>query len=108
MLVYGKNVARDLLKSDIVIKKVFLQDNFNDNEIIALVEKKKVDIKRVSKKELDSLCSGVTQGIILSIPDYKYSDMSSIDNEKDDVVVVLDHLEDPHNLGAIIRTCEAA
>ena len=108
MLVYGKNVARDLLKSDIVIKKVFLQDNFNDNEIISLIEKKKVDIKRVSKKELDSLCSGVTQGIILSIPDYKYSNMSSIEEDKDDVVVVLDHLEDPHNLGAIIRTCEAA
>ena len=52
------------------------------------------------------MISGVHQGILLYIPDYQYSSIESVYN--DDVVVILDHLEDPHNLGAIIRTCEAA
>ena len=52
------------------------------------------------------MISGVHQGILLYIPDYQYSSIETAYN--DDVVVILDHLEDPHNLGAIIRTCEAA
>ena len=52
------------------------------------------------------MISGVHQGILLYIPDYQYSSIETSYN--DDVVVILDHLEDPHNLGAIIRTCEAA
>ena len=109
MLVYGKNVAKDLLISDCLIKKVFLQDNFNDKDIISMLENKKIPFLFISKKEIDNLCDGLHQGIILSIPDYQYSSIDSILNsDKDEIVVILDHLEDPHNLGAIIRTCEAA
>ena len=55
------------------------------------------------------MCSGLHQGIILDIPDYKYYDFHDIlQNDEINFVVLLDHLEDPHNLGAIIRTCEAA
>ena len=55
------------------------------------------------------MCSGLHQGIILDIPDYKYYDLHDIlQNNEINFVVLLDHLEDPHNLGAIIRTCEAA
>ena len=109
MLVYGKNVAIDLLKSDKDIKKVFLQDNYNDKEVISLLEKRKLPIKYMKKHEIDNLCPGVNQGIILSIPDYQYGDLKSILNsDSDDIILVLDHLEDPHNLGAIVRTCEAA
>ena len=109
MLVYGKNVAKDLLISECLIKKVFLQDNFNDKDIISMLENKKIPFVFISKKEIDNLCDGLHQGIILSIPDYQYSSIDSILNsDKDEVVVILDHLEDPHNLGAIIRTCEAA
>ena len=109
MLVYGKNVAIDLLKSDKDIKKVFLQDNYNDKEVISLLEKRKLPIKYMKKHEIDDLCSGLNQGIILSIPDYQYGDLKSIlKSDSDDIILVLDHLEDPHNLGAIVRTCEAA
>ena len=109
MFVYGKNVARDLLNGDNYIKEAFLQDNFGDKEIIDLLKIKNIPTKIKTKKQIDDLCSGLNQGIILSIPDYQYSNLDSIINsELDDVVVILDHLEDPHNLGAIIRTCEAA
>lgn len=108
MLVYGKNVVKDLLKKNKKIKKIILCDNFRDKEIISVIEKRKLSFEIVSKKNIDSLCSGNHQGIILDIPDYQYSDMTSILNCNDDFVVILDHLEDPHNFGAIIRTCEAA
>ena len=52
------------------------------------------------------MVNGLHQGIILDVTDYKYHELSELLDE--DVVVVLDHLEDPHNFGAIVRTCEAA
>lgn len=108
MLVYGKNVAKDLLKKNKFIKKVIIQDNFDDKEIKSYLENTKFDVKVMSKREIDNLCSGVHQGIILDIPDYKYGNIDDVFDNNDEFVVILDHLEDPHNLGAIIRTCEAA
>ncbi len=109
MLVYGKNVAKDLLKKNKFIKKIIIQDSFADKEIISLIETNKIPVEKRSKKEIDNLCSGIHQGIILDIPDYKYYEINEV-LQKDDIdfIVLLDHLEDPHNLGAIIRTCEAA
>lgn len=108
MLVYGRNVARDLLKKNKNIRKIIIQDGFEDKKLISLIEKLKLDVKYSSKKEMDHLCSGVHQGIILDIPDYLYADMNDFLKSDENFVVLLDHLEDPHNLGAIIRTCEAA
>lgn len=106
MLVYGRNVAKDLLNKNKSIKKIIIQEGFDDKEINSLIEKRKIPVIARSKKEIDNLCSGVHQGIILDIPNYHYSEISDLlDNE---IIVILDHLEDPHNLGAIIRTCEAA
>ena len=109
MIVYGKNVARDLLKNNKKIEKIVLQDNFNDKEILSLVEKNNINYKMVSKNEIDHLVDGLHQGIILYVSDYKYSSIDDLINNQDNsFLVLLDHLEDPHNLGAIIRTCEAA
>ena len=55
------------------------------------------------------MADGVHQGILLYVSDYKYSSLDDLINKEDNsFLVLLDHLEDPHNLGAIIRTCEAA
>ena len=54
------------------------------------------------------MANGVHQGIILFIPDYKYKDLDDVLTEDASFFVLLDHIEDPHNLGAIVRTCEAA
>ncbi len=99
MYVYGKNVAKELNSK---IEKAYVVNNFKDKE---LLKKIKAPIIYVDKKRLDSMVDGVHQGIILKIADYEYKDISELTN---DIVVILDHLEDPHNLGAIIRTCEAA
>lgn len=108
MLVMGRNVAEDLLKKNKKVRKVIIQEGFDDKNIISLIEKNNLEVKIVSKREIDHLCPGVNQGIILDIPDYKYMELNDFLNTEDDFVVLLDHLEDPHNLGAIIRTCEAA
>ncbi len=108
MLVYGRNVAKDLLKKGKKIEKIYLQDNFSDKEVISLIENQKITVKRLQKREIDNLCSGVHQGILLFVPDYEYTDFNSFLKNNEEKVVLLDHIEDPHNLGAIIRTCEAA
>ena len=106
MLVYGRNVAKDLIRKNEKIKKIIIQDNFDDKELISLIEKSKFNVQIKSKREIDDLCPGVNQGIILDIPDYQYKNLGDVLDQE--ILVLLDHLEDPHNLGAIIRTCEAA
>ena len=105
MYVYGKNVAKEMLNKKEKINKAFLYNKFNDNEILSSLKKQNIKIKYLTRDELNKIESGNHQGIILEVDDYKYS---SLDDLNDDIIVMLDHLEDPHNFGAIIRTCEAA
>lgn len=108
MLVYGRNVALEVLKKPKNVQKVLLQDGFDDKKILALLEKSKIPVFIKPKKEIDHLAEGVHQGIILYVRDYQYYPLADIVNEDASFLVILDHLEDPHNFGAIIRTCEAA
>lgn len=98
MYVYGRNVIKDYKN----LKKVYVQDSLKNSEIVKNIN---VPIKYLNKRELDKMVSGNHQGIVGEVEDYKYFELNDLDN---DVIVILDHLEDPHNLGAIIRTCEAA
>lgn len=108
MYIIGKNVAKEVLKNNQKINKAYVWNDFNDNNIIVELEKKNVLVQYQSKFELDKIDSGNHQGIILSVPDFIYSPIEEILTSKKVFVVILDHLEDPHNFGAIIRTCEAA
>lgn len=108
MLVYGRNVAVEILKSNEKIKKIYLQEKFSDKYIYSLLENKKMDIEFKTKKQMDDLAEGTHQGIILDIKDYQYVPLDNLLKDDPNFLVILDHLEDPHNLGAIIRTSEAA
>ena len=109
MLVYGKNVAIEYLRKNKKIKKIWIQDSFNDQTILSLIQKRQIGYKKCPKIELDRLANGVHQGIILEVEDYQYASLSDfLKNTNDGFLIILDHIEDPHNLGAIIRTCEAA
>ncbi len=106
MLVYGKNVALEYLNNNKEIKKAYISDKFKDLEILNLLNKKKINTKYIQKYNMDKQFPKVHQGIVLEVEDYNYKELSSIKNAS--LVVMLDHIEDPHNFGAIIRTCEAA
>ena len=106
MIVFGKNVAKELIESGKEIRKVFLSKNFDDKNIINSLNKLNIKINYMDKKEIDKKYKGNHQGIVLEIEDYKYKQLDDILDKK--FIIVLDHLEDPHNLGAIIRTSVAA
>lgn len=108
MLVYGRNVAKEILGKNKKIEKIVLQEGFDDKEINSLIKNGNFRVEVKQKREIDRLAEGVHQGIILYIPDYKYKELKEVLETEPQFVVLLDHLEDPHNLGAIIRTCEAA
>ena len=108
MLVYGRNVALEYLKKSEKVKKIYLQEGFHDEKINLLIEKGNIQPKYLPKFELDRLANGVHQGIILDVVDFSYTDYHKFIQDSESFVVILDHLEDPHNLGAIIRTSEAA
>ena len=75
---------------------------------INYLNKNNVKTKFLEKYEMDKIVEGLHQGIILDIDDYEYVDIDELINLENPLLIILDHLEDPHNLGAIIRTCEAA
>ena len=103
MYITGKNAIREYLKNNTKIYKAYVNKNMKD-ELISELKNKNISIEYIDKFKLDKISKN-NQGIIIKVDDYKYKDISDID---DDIVVILDHLEDPHNLGAIIRTCEVA
>ena len=108
MIVYGRNVAKEVVNNEKKIKEVFLQENFDDKEILSLLEKRKISAKVLNKKEIARFDKFSHQGIILDIEDFSYTDYEEFYDNPNAKLVILDHLEDPHNLGAIIRTAEAA
>ena len=110
MYVFGKNVAKELINNNKKILKAYLAHNVKSCDIDIELNKLAIDITYLNKNELDKLQTGNHQGFILEIPDFKYlSEKEMLDRlPSNPFIVILDHLEDPHNFGAIIRTCEAA
>ena len=107
MLVYGKNSCEEILKQGKDIKRVYLERNFKDKVITSLIEKLKIKPVFLTKYELDEMTLGNNQGVAVDVLEFKYADIDEIIKENG-FIVMLDHLEDTHNFGAIIRTCEAA
>lgn len=108
MYIYGKNVAKQMIEDHLKIKKAFIYKNLKDQEMILELKNSNIPIQYLEKYELDKMVDGNHQGIILSVPDYQYASIDEIISDPRDFIVILDHIEDPHNFGAIIRTCEAA
>lgn len=108
-LIFGRNPVKEALRANRVLK-VFIVSNFNDKEINLLLQEKKPYIKVVSNAELDSKTNGVHQGIMAEIKPYEYLDLDEIIRRSRKVevpiVVILDGINDTHNLGAILRSCD--
>ncbi len=103
MRVCGKNVFNELDLSR--VRKVLISPNFKDKDILDKIKANRLKYVVTASKIMDKMIPH-NQGIIVEINDYEYKTLDDIDNQEN-FVVMLDHLEDPHNFGAIIRTCEA-
>ncbi|MBQ9853462.1 MAG: 23S rRNA (guanosine(2251)-2'-O)-methyltransferase RlmB [Bacilli bacterium] len=109
MYIYGKNVVKEKIQSGEKVNKAYVSERFNDKDIISLLKHNHIKYTFVPDKFLNDKVDGMHQGIVLDVDDVKTYELDYILNLKKEnpIVVMLDHLEDPHNFGAIIRTCEA-
>lgn len=109
-LVYGKNPVIEAIRAKKALK-VFLTNNFNDQKIIALIKDSNIAISNVSPNEMDKMANGgVHQGIAAELKPYQTVSLEEIiakAKKKDKkIIVMLDGIEDPHNLGAILRSAD--
>ena len=104
MLAYGKNVL--YMTNPSSIKKVYISKTKQDKELFTYLKQNKIHYIVVEKELLNKMTKENHQGIVLEIEDFHYSELEEIMDGS--FLLILDHLEDPHNLGAIIRSAEAA
>ena len=110
MYIYGKNVVKETINSNKKIIKAYVNRKIKNNEIIDLMKKKNIKIHFVEENILNHLVDGNHQGFVIEVDEittYPLEELFNMEEGEHPIVVVLDHLEDPHNFGAIIRTCEA-
>ena len=114
MIVEGINVVNELLKSNTRIEKILAEEsnNIDIQKIVENAKAKQIKVEILPKKDLDKIRPSV-QGVLAFVPSFKYAEIEDVLNlatkrEQKPFVVILDGILDPHNLGAIIRTCECA
>lgn len=115
--VFGHHASVEALKGTTEINKVWLQSGLTDkirNEVMTLAKKRGLIIQDAPKAKLDELTDGKNhQGVVLSIAAYSYATIDDLfanaaSKEEAPFFLVLDSIEDPHNLGSILRTADAA
>ena len=115
MKVEGRNAVRELVNNNATIDKVLIQNNLHDpvlTEIVNLIKQKKIRFQFVPQNVLNAeSATKHHQGIIAYTSEFKYCTLEDIldyakQKNEDPFILILDGIEDPHNLGSIIRVCE--
>lgn len=115
-IVFGRHVIMKIFTEAKQVNKLFLQKNLSGpgiQDIIHLAKQQGVVLVEVPKSKLDELTNGQNhQGIVATLPAYDYQTLEdcfelATSRQEDPFFIILDGIEDPHNLGSIIRTAEA-
>lgn len=112
----GKNPIVEALRSGRELNKIWIAEGLNKKsigEILSLAREAKVIVQSVPKQKLDGMLDMNHQGIVASIAAYDYAELEDLfaiaeKREEDPFFLILDELEDPHNLGSILRTADAS
>lgn len=109
--IYGRIPVKSSIEAN-KAKKILVQKNFSDGSLLKLAQNKKIEIEVVDQSVLSSLTrNGNHQGVVAEVELFEYSSLEEIikgcQGKKQPLVLILDEIEDPHNLGAIIRSCDA-
>lgn len=115
--VEGRNAVLELLESGKDINKIFItkgEKHGSINKIISKAKEKKIVIVEKDRKQMNEIAQTQNcQGVIAIIPPFEYCEIEDILEKarklnEDPFIIILDGIEDPHNLGSIIRTAETA
>ena len=115
--VEGRNSVLELLESGKDINKIFGtrgEKHGSINKILAIAKEKRIIVVEKDKKQMDEMAQEENyQGVIAIVPPFEYVEIEDIldvakEKNEDPFVLILDGIEDPHNLGSIIRTAETA
>lgn len=116
-MVAGRNAVMEALKGSRSVNKLMIANGSTEGsikEIIAVAKDKGVNIQYWDRSKLDSIARGIRhQGVLAQVAPVQYAELEDIlqvakDRNEPPFIVLLDELEDPHNLGAILRTADAA
>lgn len=113
----GRNPIIEALRSNHPINKIWIAENSGQGamkEVIHLAKENRIIVQFVPKRKIDQLANGLThQGVLASIAAHSYAELEDLferakEQQEDPFFLILDEIEDPHNLGSILRTADAA
>ena len=109
MIVYGKNVVKEAIFASRKIYQLYLDEKFSDQRFLSFLNDKNIRFSYKSKGELNQMTQqAIHQGVVAEVDAYQYKELADLlDPSKRQKFLILDGIEDPHNLGAILRTAEA-